>query len=91
MLSGHHKLWVGLPSAIREKIIEFIISAVYTVLYAETDPNALTKYQFWRGMGALVTFGVSAVVFLSKEKTFFLFSGLVIFRLKLHCSFSSLS
>ena len=63
MLPEDHNLSVGSLSIINELFVESsFCSAVYTGLYGETDPGAIAKCHLWKGIGAVVTLAVSAVV-----------------------------
>ncbi|CAF4138093.1 unnamed protein product, partial [Adineta steineri] len=38
------------------------VIATYTVLYSETDSNALAKYRLWKSIGFVITYTYSSYV-----------------------------
>ncbi len=57
-------------------IISYILdlfSAVYTVLYAETDSSAIAKYRLWKAVGSLVTYSVNSSSLVQNKNVFLFF------------------
>ncbi len=50
-----------------------LFSAVYTVLYAETDSSAIAKYRLWKAVGSLVTYSVNSSFLFEKENIYLFF------------------
>lgn len=66
MLFGHHKSSVGLFFSVF--LINLSDSAVYTVIYSQTDSSAIAKYRLWKGVGSVISYAVSAFLLQQKER-----------------------